>query len=234
MTCQACGAHNSDRAAWCTQCYGPLVEPPEPDGGSLFGGHEPTEQESSPDGPEDAAGEGGPPPPASGGGGVARGDRDVRVRDEQVEWRCSVCQSWTSLFEPACSGCGAPRAGFTPPDSAAERAPRVSVATSLVAGALLPGLGHLLRGSTGLGVAILLLFVLWAGGSLASLGGTSALTAVLLLAAVALWVAALLDIWQRGSGGAAVLSGRMLARATIAVTGLLALVAIGGGLATRG
>lgn len=165
--------------------------------------------------------------------GAADG-REVRVRGEEVEWRCGSCGTWTPLFEPACRGCGGARAGFTPPDATAVHAPRAGAAASLVAGALLPGLGHVLRGVRGLGVALLLLWLLWGGGALASLGGGTALSVVLLLAAVALWAGGLLDLWQRLADAPAVLSGRLLAWATVAVTGLLVLVAIGGGLVARG
>lgn len=211
MICPACGARNSERAGWCTQCYTVLDRADDDragdDGGCV-------------DGDEDDHGPG--------------DDRDVRVRDDQVEWRCGACGTWSTLLDPVCRGCGSPRAGFTPEDHRAERTPRAGPATSLAATVLVPGFGHLLRGMTGLGSAVLLLWLLWFGGALLSRGGAVPLTAVLTLAALTLWAGSLADLSQRLDDRAPVLSGRVLAWSTVAVTVLLVVVAIGGGLGAGG
>ncbi len=105
---------------------------------------------------------------------------------------------------------------------------------SLLASALVPGLGHLLRGGTGLGLAVLLLWLLWVGGAVASRTGAAPLTAVLVLAVVVLWAVSLLDLQRRHAAAQPVLSGRLLAWGTVGVTGLLVLAAIGGGLSGGG
>ncbi|MFU8841314.1 MAG: hypothetical protein ACNA8R_11425 [Nitriliruptoraceae bacterium] len=231
MICPACGARNGERATWCSQCFTVLDGPPPGPAGA------------APSGPAGAVPP--PPPPAaavdtpaatSGGkpGGGGPPERDVRVRDDQVEWRCTVCGGWSSLLEEACLGCGARRLGFTPAEVAAPSVPRVGVTVSLLASALLPGLGHLLRGVLGLGLAVLLLWLLWAGGALASRGGAAPLTAVLVLAAALLWAVSLLDLQRRTTDAEPVLTGRLLAWGTVGVTGLLVLAAIGGGLSRGG
>lgn len=84
MRCPSCGARNADDAAWCTQCFAPLDEPPQPE----------------PRATAPAA----PPTPA--GGSAA--DRPFRTRDEEVEWRCRRCQAWNPLGVPSCATCGLP------------------------------------------------------------------------------------------------------------------------------
>lgn len=237
MTCPGCGARNSERAEWCTQCYVALG--PER-------GDEPVADEGGVTSIDDGSGSGSAADPATapdhrdgsvavpdGGGSVdlpVEQDRDVRVDGDRVEWRCGACGTWTSLFEPVCAGCGGPRAGFAPPSAPATRGPRAGPMASRVAGFLLPGSGHLLQGVTGLGVALVLLWLLWGGGALASRGGTASLTVVLALAAAALWAGSALDLRQRLLGAGPLLTGRLLAWSTVGVTGLLVFVAIGSGL----
>jgi hypothetical protein len=233
MTCPACGARNSERAEWCTQCYAAL--------GRGDVGDEPVAEARTeaptpaPDDPDGAVAvpdpDGAVAVPDRAGAPSVGQDRDVRVDDDRVEWRCGVCGRWTSLFEPVCQGCGGPRAGFAPPDGPATRGPRAGPTASLVAGVLLPGIGHLLQGVTGLGVALVLLWVLWGGGALASQGGTTSLTVVLALAASTLWAGSVLDLRQRLLGASPLLTGRLLAWSTVGVTALLVFVAIGSGLA---
>lgn len=212
MICPSCGARNGERAEWCSQCF------------AVLGGPSPTAPAAAPS----------PPPGSVTGAEEVADERDVRVRDEQVEWRCPVCHTWSPLLEAACRGCGGARAGFTPTEGGPARAPRAGATASLVASALLPGLGHLLRGLTGLGLAVLLLWLLWAGGALASRTGAVPLTLVLVLAAATLWAASLLDLRRRGTGAAPVLSGRGLAWSTVGVTGLLVFAALAGGLTAGG
>jgi hypothetical protein len=224
VICPSCGARNGERAAWCSQCFAALGET-----SAATHGVAPPPTAADAAGPE-------PPPPVPGAAAVQPGsdDRDVRVRDEQVEWRCPVCRSWSPLLEAACRGCGRGRAGFMPTEAVRAREPRAGAAVSLVASALLPGVGHLLWGVTGLGLAVLLLWSLWVGGAVASRAGAAPVTVVLVLAAVALWVVSLLDLRRRSTDAAPVLTGRLLAWSTVVVTGLLVLAAITGALAARG
>jgi hypothetical protein len=173
-------------------------------------------------------------PDASADAAPAPGDRDVRVRDGEVEWRCQLCATWTPLLEPACRGCGSARAGFGPAEESAPPKPIVGPMAGLAASAVLPGLGHLLRGVSGLGLAILLLWVLWAGGAFISRRGMVSITVVLVLAAVTLWAVSLLDLWRRAAEATPLVTGQLLARVTVGVTALLIVVAIGGGLAAGG
>lgn len=226
MTCPSCGARNSERAEWCTQCYAALgADSSDASAADVPAG----DTAPAPDLPDGAVA--GPDEGSSVAPPVGQ-DRDVRVDDDRVEWRCGACGSWTSLFEPACQGCGGPRAGFAPPSAPATRGRRAGPTASLVAGFLAPGVGHLLQGVTGLGVALLALWLLWAGGALGSQGGATGLTLVLALAAASLWAGSVLDLRQRLLGARPLLTGRLLAWSTVGVTGLLVVVAIGSGVLT--
>jgi hypothetical protein len=223
VRCAACGARNSDRATWCTQCYAPLGDAaaPTPGGppadepleaptstslGSQPPGSPPLGSERSA-----AASSAAEPAPAAVGGA----DRDVRDRDGVVEWRCRRCEAWSPLLSATCVTCGGPREGFgedTPPDAA--RVPDVSVL--LAVSVVLPGGGHLLAGRPGTGVARLALWLLWLGPGLpAVLGAQGAVAAlpglVLLAGAVVLWATTLVDVQRLAGGdGREVLTSRRL------------------------
>jgi hypothetical protein len=204
VRCPACGARNSDRATWCTQCYASLGDAlaPSPSGPS------PGEMSEAPTSEAPSAGAG----PVPAGGGV---DRDVRDRDGVVEWRCRRCEAWSPLLSPTCTTCGGPRQGFgedTLP--APARLPDVSVL--LAASVVLPGVGHLLAGRPGTGVARLVLWLLWLGPGLPAVlsaqGAVPALPGLVLLAgAAALWVTTLIDVQRLAGGdGREVLTSRRL------------------------
>jgi hypothetical protein len=228
VRCAACGARNSDRATWCTQCYAPLGdaaaptlggppadEPPDAPTSTSFGsqplgsqplGSQPFGSERSAAPPSAAE-----PAPAAAGGA----HRDVRDRGGVVEWRCRRCEAWSPLLSSTCVTCGGPREGFgedTPPDPA--RVPDVSVL--LAVSVVLPGVGHLLAGRSGTGVARLALWLLWLGPGLpAVLGAQAAVAAlpglVLLAGAAVLWAATLVDVQRLAGGdGPEVLTSRRL------------------------
>ena len=206
MRCPECGARNADDAPWCTQCYtgltpGDVAAPPAP--------------------PRDGRGEAAPEPP----------ERAVRLRNEVVEWRCGACGSWTPLTAPGCAICASPRAGFGPTGPAApQHPPAVALGPAMAASALLPGLGHLLRGQIGTGLGRLLLWVLWGGSAVTSLvaAGPAPSAVVLLLAALAVWVVSLVDLRRHASGQPPVADGRVLAWSVLGVTLALVVAVLAG------
>ncbi len=210
MRCPDCGARNTGSAAWCTQCFASL-------------------RSAAPSAEAAPA----PPPPPPGVTDTAApaeaAARDIRVRGEDVEWRCAACDAWSPLEEPVCTVCAAPRRGFggdgspaTSPTAPADQT------TAVVASVLLPGLGHLLRGRVGTGLARMVLWLLWGGGGLAVLlgsgGGMAA--AVLLLAALLVWAVTLVDLQRLAGGRPPLATGRVLAWSVVGVTLVLALVAL--------
>lgn len=229
MRCPDCGARNADAAAWCTQCYrrmeGPIAAATA--SSAEAGTQDRRPSHASPSGHDRAEMATPPPIPAA---ARAAAQRDIRVVGEQVEWRCARCEGWTPLEQPACSACGSDRVGFTP-----ERAPAATSITPtgsapLVASALLPGLGHLLVGRPGSGLARVLLWLLWGGGAgltLVSVGVTST-ALVLTLAATALWAITLHDLSRLADGEPQLLTGRVLAWSVVGVTAALVLSGLAG------
>jgi hypothetical protein len=226
MRCPDCGARNADAAAWCTQCYQRL-EGPSAASAEVGAGERRASREASSE-PDDPAAVPTPPPiPAA---ARAAEERDIRVDGDQVEWRCARCAGWTPLEQPSCAACGSARVGFTPTGAAAAPAIVPTGAAPLVASALLPGLGHLLVGLPGSGVARVLLWLLWAGGAgltLVSVGVTST-ALVLTLAATALWAITLQDLSRLADGRPQLLTGRVLAWSVVGVTAALVLSGLAG------
>ena len=217
MRCPACGAHNVAAAAWCTQCFERFGVPQEPS------------PAPAPPHPEPPTPPPLPPEVAPNAPGRAT-QRDIRVDGERIEWRCASCEGWNPLERPDCRACGSARVGFTPDTATAAPVVTTGGAAPLLASALLPGLGHLLVGRSGSGIARLLLWALWAGGAgtiLVSAGLTGPFL-VLALAAIGLWSLTLHDVVQLTRGGAEVLTGRVLAWSVVAVTTLLVLLAVAG------
>ena len=213
MRCPACSARNAEDAAWCTQCFtGLAAAAPEP-------------PPSTPGGPSTGTVSVPGDPP-----GAEQQDRAVRLRGEVVEWRCPACDAWTPLEAPNCRTCASPRAGFGPAATTlgAPR-PRVGVGPALVASALLPGLGHLLRGAVGTGLGRVLLWMLWGGGgaALAASAGWGPGALVLLLAAAALWAVSLVDLQRAAAGEPPLAGGRVLAWSVVVVTLLLVAAVVG-------
>jgi hypothetical protein len=225
VRCPSCRARNVDQAAWCTQCFGSLTEPttwsdavPEPV-------------------PADAPAAAGPtvhgPPPAL----VVASSRtssstqpDIRERAGEVEWRCRTCGDWTPLATSLCARCGTRRHGFgADSDAASER--NIGFGAAVGSSLVCPGLGHLLAGAVGSGLARLLLWVLWAGAGLGSLGGARgggrASAVILLVGAGVLWVTTVVDAASVASGTSRqLLEGRRLAVLVGVVTGGLILSAM--------
>lgn len=229
MRCPDCGARNAEAAAWCTQCYGSLEEPTAASA-EVGAGERPHPRTPAPR-PDSGAAPTPPPIPAA---ARAAAQRDIRVEGDQVEWRCARCEGWTPLEQPSCVACGSPRVGFTPEQTAGATTTTPTGSVPLVASALLPGLGHLLVGRPGSGLARILLWLLWAGGAgltLVSVGVTST-ALVLALAAIALWAITLHDLSRLADGQPQLLTGRMLAWSVVGVTAALVLsglVGVGGG-----
>lgn len=90
----------------------------------------------------------------------------------------------------------------------------------MVASALLPGVGHLLRAQVGTGLARLLLWVLWGGSGVAMVvsAGPSPAAVVLVLAALAVWVVSLVDLQRHAAGRSPLAGGRVLAWSVLGVT----------------
>jgi ribosomal protein L40E len=219
VRCGACGARNTDRATFCTQCYGPLGEPPPASAGP------PPTVDPAPT--EDRA-------PAAGGGA----DRGVRDREGVVEWRCRRCGAWSALTATTCATCGGEREGFGV--GSGRRADRpVPPAVVLIASALLPGAGHLLVGRVGTGVARLVLWVLWlpAGAAMVRAAGVVVVAApglALLIGASLLWLATLVDARRLTVGDAReVLAPRPLLWLVAGVVGSMVVLALVGAVAGR-
>jgi hypothetical protein len=137
-------------------------------------------------------------PPSVGAGARDAAARDVRTVDGEVEWRCGTCDRWSPLAADRCLACGSPRTGFGDPP------PRPVVADDrraglVVASIALPGLGHLLAGRLGSGLARLVLGLSWLLGGIAiaraaAASGAAILPAVpLLLGAAIVWTGSVAD-----------------------------------------
>lgn len=255
MRCDACGARNSDDAAWCTQCYASFQEaapaspasdpiaPPAPDpitppaAGPAVATGQPTDQPtgdasdpaaSAPSArtSSDVTGAAAPGPAATPSGG--RTDRDIREIDGQVEWRCPTCTSWVALEDPVCATCGAARVGFGDPATPSADGSDVAEQVVLGASAVLPGAGHFLTGRVGSGVTRAALFLLWAVGGLWWIVSTQdgrSPGIVLLVGAVVLWAATLVDANAITKGQSSEPFGvRGLLWTVVGVTGLLMLM----------
>lgn len=236
MRCPDCGARNSEDAAWCTQCYAdlrppPVPQPPTADPQTPQRTASPAARPSAVSGPA----EGVPPAPGvstSSGAGSARGRtvaRDVRDRDGVVEWRCVACDGWSPLDVATCVVCGTRRQGFGDEDDRPSVEGRTEV---LVASLLLPGLGHLLAGRHGTGLARAILAVLWGPGGLLLVLNSTGIASLpgwlLVVSAVLLWVSTVLDARSFVAGSdEQLLTTRRLGGLVLAVTlGLVAAAAV--------
>lgn len=240
-TCPQCGARNTDEAPWCTQCYTPFVSedatppPTEPTaggdapvepGGVVTGG---TELEGAGldgadagaqarTGPAAAASEGAPPV-------TAGSARDVRQDEHgEVEWRCATCEGWSPLASPTCVTCGTVRTGFGEPRTAELPDEQRTVLLS----ALMPGLGHLLAGRAGTGIARAVFGVGWLLGGVLLLiaavrAGSGPWGALALLAGAAVvWILSVLDARALARGEQReYLDGRTLLWLMVGVTAVL-------------
>jgi hypothetical protein len=216
VRCPACGARNTGGADWCTQCYASLGEATPPP---------PVEVATSPlpDPPPEG------PATATATSATSASARDVRTVGDDVEWRCARCRDWSPLLADACTTCGGPRTGFGGPVHRPAPGP-TDRGRATAASVLLPGLGHLLAGRVGTGIARLVLGLSWLVGGVAIAagagGGGRALPAIpLLLGAVTVWAASIRDAAALGTGRE-LLRPRVLAGLTVAVVGTLLLAAV--------
>ncbi len=214
MRCPACAARNIDQAGWCTQCFVSLTGPQDPAPG-------PPVVDARAD-PELAE----LPGPVVATTPVTAGD--IRERDGEVEWRCRSCGGWAPLAVTHCTVCGSIRRGFGErPGSDAVKAG--TVGTAVAGSLLLPGLGHVLAGAVGSGLARILLWSLWAGAGVGALTTGAAgrtMGVILLVGAAVLWAASAVDAAALASGtGRLVLEGRRFAGLVAAVTAGLILAA---------
>ena len=163
---------------------------------------------------------------AGGHGGV---EADFRTTDGRIAWRCPTCANWSPLDAAACAFCGTPFGVRTETAAASATAARraVAVQRAVWLNVVLPGLGHLLAGWTGSGLARMILYSVWFIGGVLLLGAGGTLAGVpLLVGAAALWITGLHDGWQLRTRGPQLLSGRALLWLVIGVT-LLAVLAVG-------
>jgi hypothetical protein len=218
VNCPYCGARNPENAAWCTQCYESL-----------------TAHVATPPVEEPPAS---PPVPGRAEGAVASSELSdgtapivlqagagrFRTTAEGIEWSCRLCESWNPIEVVRCSVCG--HALASEPDQGGLK--DLPTGRALGASVLLPGLGHVLLGRGGTGVARMIVAVVWLAGGIAltaSAAGSdqSVLPGlVLLLGAAAVWVATLLDVQTLLSGGRReLLDSRRLLWLVVGVIGAL-------------
>lgn len=252
-----CSAFNPDAAAWCNQCFHDLrvgerhrqVERGEGDASRSAAGltseasagaatrapdrREPhgrprriTDGELVPSQAETPVPTDAGVPDAGDHAGV---QADFRSTDGRIAWRCPTCANWSPLDADACAFCGTPFGDRMRTDAASATSVRraASVHRAVWLNVVLPGLGHLLAGWTGSGLARMILSSVWVVGGLLLLGAGGTLVGVpLLLGAAALWVTGIHDGWQLRTRGRQLLSGRALLWLVIGVT-LLSLLVVG-------
>jgi len=202
---------NRDNAAWCTQCYldlrpAPAPEPvaaPAPERtdaaaaelAALSRGWRQPETAPVADAPDTTAVE------------TIEAETDVgrfRQTGDELEWNCGQCGEWNPVGATACSVCGTPF-GRGVPEPVVP--PRVSDTTALIASAAVPGLGHMLLGRTGNGVARALTYLLWLIGGIvlireATLYNRPILPGIpLVLGALVVWVTSAIDAMNLARGG---------------------------------
>jgi len=232
MTCEACGATNPDTAQWCNQCLAPLGgggadhdQTPVAGETAVQAGPGPPAESEPPSGPPaEAEPPSGPPagvePHAGADEGTAGGGRG---------WSCPVCGSVGATPDAPCATCGADLAVHYLREGEVEQ-PTPPWALALGLSALAPGAGHVLLRRYASAAARLLLFLVWALGGIAVLGGGAGAALVagpLLLGAAVLWLGSLGDVALASQGaGRELLSARVLLWLVVAVTGLTLLGAV--------
>jgi hypothetical protein len=211
--CPSCGAHNPERARWCSQCLrrfeaersgragsgvaSPAASPPGEHAGNA------EEFPAVPPVP------GAPGEAQAGGGGPRRTgvDTGAFVTDgDQVRWQCPACEALNDIDVLVCATCGTPLA-------AAEQR-RVDWDDARRRAVLGPGLGHLAAGRGLAGWARLILAGVWLLGALALLAtaGAAALAsaAPLLVGVAVLWIGSVADVDRLARGGEELFSPRVL------------------------
>lgn len=209
IRCANCSATNPDSAPWCGQCY------------TSFSAPTPARDERPLPSPEPAAATAtGPATTVRESGGFRRAD------DDRLEWECVNCGTYNPLDLTACEVCGT-SFGARFEDASQARGP-ADYARARRSSAVLPGLGHLQLGLAGSGLARILLFVIWAAGAIAlALSGARGIIAALplLIGAISVYGASLLDLDRLRTGKPELLAGRALLWLVVGVTlGTLLLV----------
>jgi hypothetical protein len=258
MRCDHCGATNPDAADWCNLCFADLSAARSDGPAAGHAGRRevedgPHERTAGPlpglgDGPGAVTAAAASTPRSD----EARPEDDVvpgrtrlepdeeepregfRRGDDGLEWQCPVCGAWAGMDVAACPGCGTPfRARLVADDPSVRPTPPPPTGRTVLLNALLPGLGHLVAGWPGSGLARLVLYCTWliGGVGLLSAGGTM-VAFPLLLGAFLLWLTAVHDGWQLGHAGPQILSGRMLLWLVVGVT-VVAIMGVAGAAAVR-
>lgn len=211
MRCPTCGARNSPRAEWCSQCYAALGESTEPSG--------PVDEADAPVEPA---------PGATVGRQTDEGEPDevahgFRQGDDGLEWGCAVCGAWNDLDAAVCGTCGEPFARTIAGGDEPDLTPR-DPSTVLLASVVLPGAGHIALGRVGDGVVRAVTYLLWIGGALILLRGATPLLPVvpLLVGALGLLAVSVRDAVHLAEGGAdQFLSPRVFLWLVVGVVGAL-------------
>lgn len=222
MNCPKCGARNTADAAWCTQCFTdlrpPAAEPPSP-------APAPPEvrPEAQPDLPPTPSPPNSPPRPAADGTLRAGGGR-FRQSGNGIEWSCRICESWNPIEVTRCQLCGAVFAESDDAATTTDTAPQTLLAATLA----LPGLGHILAGRVGTGVARLVVALVWLIGGIALIVSASGADGsilpgvILLLGAAVVWGATFLDVQHLLAGRTTeILDARRMLWLVVGVIGLL-------------
>jgi ribosomal protein L40E len=177
VNCPECSAYNPEQATFCSLCH------------TNFAARAAVELEATL--PPDAG------PPTPGASATAQHGR-FRKTDEGFDWRCERCQQWSPLQDATCRVCAEPfQEAFA--EQKPQPIPDASDAMVLALTALLPGLGHIATGRTGIGVSRLMLYVVFALGaallqSQAAQTTASALAVIpLALGALVVWLSTMLD-----------------------------------------
>lgn len=231
LRCGTCGATNPDSATWCNQCLTDLAVP-----GAGVSRDASASMRAGP------GGVGADSPPPTGPSSTGGSDALLRRGPEGVQWRCPTCDGWSSLDDDVCARCGTPlQARFAghpapgrdapggtggadmPTGGGGGRSARPDPSTArnrtIALNAVLPGLGHLLAGWVGSGLARIVLFGVWLiGGVLLWGAGGPAAALPLLLGAAVLWATGIVDAWLLFEGARQVLSGRALLWLVVGVT----------------
>ncbi|MBW3576512.1 MAG: hypothetical protein KY462_01990 [Actinobacteria bacterium] len=149
-----------------------------------------------------------------------------RKIDDELEWRCAVCEAWNPVGLTACNVCGSPF-GRTlgEPGDARELRP-IEPWAAAAASAVLPGAGHGLLGRRGTATVRAVTYLLWLLGGLllvrsAAAAGQTVLPAVPLLGgALALLVTSVHDAYMLAGGRSdELLTPRVFFWLVIAVSG---------------
>jgi hypothetical protein len=150
------------------------------------------------------------------------GDGAFRRQGDDIEWACPACGQFNSIDLLRCATCGTGFVEqFRSEDADEPRNWQQAFAMSAVA----PGAGHIAIGRYGTGLSRLLLFLTWILGAILLVGGGGrrAMVAVLplLLGAVVVYVATLVDLRRLERGQDELLVGRRLLWLVLGVLGLL-------------